>query len=189
MEHLRARHLFPDQPRPLICAPDCKLFPRVCLHQRPDTGAPCPDHLIIPLRGLALAYRKRLREFRGVWAERRFEVQDGIIPWSPAAVERDQHPPAEGDAGDDPVVSEHLCPPAGLSPPVEEAALGDGVVDLQFGRVSQEFKVAGEQARVAPAPLVDEFPESPVLDCLSDAGDLCEGDVEVVEGEQPLPVF
>src|SRR5208337_1120745 len=47
----------------------------------------------------------------------------------------------------------------------------------------------GEKLGVVPAPVVHEFPECPVRDRLTDPGDLGKGNGEVVESEEPGPIF
>ncbi len=78
---------------------------------------------------------------------------------------------------------------AALVAPVEEPALRDPVALRECGGMVEERPVPGEELRVAPAPLVHQFPERAVDDCLPDPRDLGERDVEVVEREQAFAVL
>jgi hypothetical protein len=153
-----------------------------------DTPATLPDHGLVPFRDLGRSDRECFFQFFKVRSERGFEEQGGIkgIPFT--AIESYKNILPDGEPCKLLLVMEYFGPPATLVAPVKEPPLRHPVMNFQFGGMVKQCPIAGKKLRVAPAPFIHEFPESPVRNCLTYPGDLSKSDMEVMEREETFAV-
>ena len=79
--------------------------------------------------------------------------------------------------------------PATLAATVEEPPFRDTVPLFQGPGMAEQGAVTGKELGVAPAAFVHQLPERPVGNCLPDPGNLCQRDMEVVEGKQAFAIL
>jgi hypothetical protein len=182
-----AYQFFPDR-----TTPDGEMRIRVCFHESGNTNTPGSNHLFVKIRDLTLPDGECFGEFCREGTERRLEEKYGIIPFGLFLLDM----PAKADEGplsgtkppDHLMIAQYLCPFAALIAPVKEPAFCLSVKSGEFFIISKQGTISPEQGGMRSAPLIHQFPEHSITDCLPDPVDLGKGDPQVMHGKESFPV-